>query len=361
MKRIIIGFFALLFLSLSACLKEDTDLVHEISKPTLPAIVDNYSKGYDQRIQSLLQSSGVTDHGATLGRVLFYDPALSRTNTVSCGSCHIQSKGFADGFAVSTGFDGRKTTRNSIGFSNLASQTSFFWDGREHNLKTMATKPIENHIEMGLLEMPILIAKLEKRGFYDELFLKAFGSKQITTDRIADAISQFLNSASAFQAPIDTLNIDGTSWWNSASIIGRISDPQIKRGAEVFFEKGNCAGCHNSSFTSSSKITSRFENIGLDSIDTDPARIFKAPSLRNISLTAPYMHDGRFNTLREVIDHYSQGIKSNPNLSWELGGPTNPTKFNFTEQEKVDLEVFLEKMFIDAELTKSPRFSDPFK
>jgi cytochrome c peroxidase len=361
MKPSIIGLISLFLLSLSACLKEDTGHQYEAANPSLPAIAYNYSEVSDPRIKSLLQNREVTNHGATLGRVLFYDPALSRTNTISCGSCHFQSKGFADGVFTSTGFDGQQTTRNSIGFSNLAAQTHFFWDGRENDLKSMATKPIENHIEMGLMEMPILVSKLEKRGFYDELFLNAFGSKQITTDRIADAISQFLNSVSTASAPIDTLPIDGNSWWDNTNIINRISDPQVKRGAEVFFVKGNCVNCHISTFTSSAQVFSRFGNIGLDSIDTDPALRFKTPSLRNISLTGPYMHDGRFTTLREVIDHYSEGIKSNPNLSWELGGPQNAVKFNFTEQEKVDLQVFLEKMFLDTELTTSPKFSDPFK
>jgi cytochrome c peroxidase len=364
-------FLSLVFL-LAMCKKTQEPYQFDSNRLNLPAQPYLYDKpqvndaSLSNQIHSTLASAGVTNHGATLGRVLFYDPILSRTNTVSCASCHHQDKGFSDGQELSKGFDGAFTSRNAPGIGNLHAADAFFWDGREQSLEAMATKPIGNHVEMGLPETDVLIQKLESTSYYTNLFKNAFGTEKITEDRIGSAISQFLKSIVVVNAPTDA--IEAFSW--NTTNIDVFTDPNVQKGADLFFNNG-CATCHTASFANSQTFigfNSRFANIGLDVTSTDSGRLsggvatfeWKVPDLHNVALTAPYMHDGRFKTLREVVDHYSDNVQANANLSWELGGPTGARKLNLTNEEKNALVAFLEA-FTDPLVAHSEKYSNPFK
>ncbi len=183
----------------------------------------------------------ITDAGATLGRVLFYDKKLSYNNTVACGSCHLQSNAFADVKPLSRGFDGNVTTRNSPSIVNAAFQTSYFWDGRIAKLEDMVLLPLNNHIEMGIEKIENLEKKLGATSYYSKLFADAFGTPEITKEKLSKALSQFIRSMQSFNAKID----QGQSALNSSE----------KKGEFIF--NRNCFSCHQgANFRAGSEIGS---------------------------------------------------------------------------------------------------------
>jgi cytochrome c peroxidase len=323
------------------------------------------------------------DHMATLGRVLFYDPALSLNNTVSCGSCHKQSLGFADNKQFSVGLEGKLTGRNTSSILNTSN--SRFWDGRAANFEEAVLQPVQNHTEMKIYDLSILPGKLSQKTYYPGLFKSAFGDDAITSDRIAKALADFLENFVSADSKYDQF-----MKMNGKPVV--FSGPE-KMGFDLFFGKAMCGNCHGSGGLSG--WSGDLHNIGLDmnysdagkqKVTGDPADEgkFIVPSLKNIALTAPYMHDGRFKTLREVIDHYSDNIKPHKNLSWmfrdisplidpltgELKDPNfDIEKFDFstlpmvmpelTEGEKKDLEAFL-RTLTDPVMITDPKLSNPF-
>ena len=355
-------------LLLANCKKDDATIYkYQSDALNLPAQVSNYSKptlpNHLGNLSSTVQSR-VSDHGATLGRVLFYDTKLSLNNKIACASCHHQENGFADPVAFSKGFDGGKTLRNASSIVNLVSQSNFFWDARETDLAQMVLKPIENHIEMGLDNMEALQRKLKEVGYYDELFENAFGDKQITPDRIAAGLSQFLSSMVSGGSKFDQAT-PGT--WGGIDL--STLNQQEARGHDLFFGKATCASCHNpvDNFFGGGQT---WADIGLEVNYTDKGLgenlpnsdgFFKIPSLRNATLTAPYMHDGRFATLMDVVNHYSDNIQASGNLDWRLtGGDGLPLKMNLTQAEKEDLIAFVSTL-TDPTFVADPKFSNPFK
>jgi cytochrome c peroxidase len=362
--------FALCFLVtvLTNCTQKETEIYkYEDFALNLPNTPYDYadqglSKVSTQANLSNLVRQRVSDQGATLGRVLFYDKALSINSKVSCSSCHLQKKGFADDKALSIGFDGRSTSRNASAISNVVLNNSLFWDGRESSLREMVLQPIKNHIEMGMDNFDVLEKKLAKFPYYKQLFKDAFGTEEITKERIAQGLEQFLSSIATVNNKRNLID-DPNSWDNDVPIPPSFSANE-KLGAQIYFGKGKCAQCHESNFFFEGAV-----NIGLDKEPKDSGigafggikGAFTIPKLNNISLTAPYMHDGRFSSLKEVINHYSEGIQDDPGLTWVLRdfeGKPNP--FRFTEKEKIALEDFL-KTFTDNKFLEDPKFSDPFK
>lgn len=301
----------------------------------------------------------ITNAGATLGRVLFYDKRLSITNTVACGNCHKQSLGFSAGERFSVGALGVHQTRNAMSLANVRYNEfdNFFWDQRVNTLETLALLPIQEPTELGNA-LELLIPKLSSTGFYPPLFEEAFGSPEITADRIARAIAQFLRSMISYTAKSDAAFL--------VEFEGDIPDPsqvfsaQEFRGLEVA-SQSFCFSCHANDILVVTAATSN----GLDAVSADPGQgdgLFHPPSLKNIRLTGPYMHDGRFETLREVIDFYDQGIQDAPRLHSFLRDPlTNlPLRFNLSENDKDALEAFLDTL-TDQPFLTDPRFSDPFE
>lgn len=307
----------------------------------------------------------ITNEAATLGRVLFYDPRMSLNNSVSCGSCHHQDKAFADGLALSTGFGGKITPRNAMAIVNVGFNNNLFWDSRENNLQTMVAQPIQNHIEMGMESMEALEKKLSTVDYYEPLFKNAFGTSQVTKERISLAVTQFLCSMVSCNAKFDAVVEERASY-----------TPLEKMGHDIFFgDAANCKGCHaGASFSApddpnmggsySSPDVEGTANIGLDLQSRDAGKRagqFKIPSLRNIALTAPYMHDGRFKTLEEVVNHYSDGIKAHPNLDKKfVSADGAPKRLSLNIIEKQALIAFLHTL-TDEKLMKDEKFSDPFK
>lgn len=369
---IVLGLAVAGSLWLASCQK-DENLPYKATTVNLPATPYNYaSPAVSGLFQGVVNSSkfNVTDHGATLGRVLFYDKKLSLNNKTACASCHLQSNAFADVSKGSIGFEGQTTPRNSMAITNVAMQNDFFWDLRENNLRSMVLKPVKNHIEMGMEDLDKLSVKLAGADYYPALFEKAFGTTEITEDRIADALTQYLRSMVTTNAKIDQ------------GAPSQVLNPQEQLGMNLFFGKALCSNCHggrnlNEAFLQfNDTIPSPYNdgrpmaNIGLDvsyadqgmgATDASKEGVFKVPSLRNVAVTAPYMHDGRFNSLMEVVEHYNANIQKHPNLDprlrdWE----GNPWRLGLTQDEKLALVAFLNTL-TDESFMKDERFSDPFE
>lgn len=313
----------------------------------------------------------ITDNGATLGRVLFYDKNLSLNNTISCASCHKQANAFSDPVAKSNGFNGGLTGRNSMTLIDAMYYPNgrFFWDQRAATLEDQVLMPIQDLVEMGMT-LPALETKLKDLAYYPTLFTKAFGDATITSDRISKALAQFTRSIVSYKSKYDAGRI---TFPNAPAPPPNAPFPnftaQENRGKELFLSPQTaCAACHGSeTFTAPQE-----KNNGLDLTTIDRGfgavvnntaldATFKVGSLRNVELTAPFMHDGRFATLEEVIEHYSSGVKNHPNLSPQLKLPNGqPRLANLTAQDKAALVAFL-KTLTDLSVASDVKYSNPFK
>jgi cytochrome c peroxidase len=313
----------------------------------------------------------ITDDGATLGRVLFYDKNMSVNNTVACASCHKQANAFTDNVVKSTGFNGGFTNRHSMGLTDAKYYPNgrFFWDQRAVTLEDQVLRPIQDAVEMGMT-LTALITKLKGLAYYPPLFKKAFGDENISSERVSLALSQFVRSIVSYQSKYDA----GRATLPPGPLPGNATFPNFtadeNRGMQLFnTPAGGCAACHGTeTFTAPVE-----KNNGLDLTNTtdrgfgtvtgNPADdgLFKVGSLRNIQLTAPFMHDGRFATLEDVVEHYSSGVKANPNLSNQLRLPNGqPRLANFSAADKVALVAFL-KTLTDLNMTADVKYSNPFK
>ncbi len=320
-------------------------------------------------------SNRVTDWGATLGRVLFYDKALSLNNTIACASCHQQEHGFSDPEVFSKGFEGGLTSRNSMGLANARYYTpgAFFWDERAASLEEQVLMPIQDHLEMGL-SLDELTQKLNQLDYYPELFQLTFGDEAINSRRVSLALSQFIRAMVSFQSKYDEgLRTIPPGNDQANTPFSNYSDSENLGKALFFSPRTNCAACHGTiNFVApgprNNGLDLNFADNGIGSVSGDPRQngLFKVNSLRNIEMTAPYMHDGRFATLEEVVEHYNSGIQPHPNLSPQLRvpgnqGPNNvqPIQMSLSEEEKQALVNFL-KTLTDHSFLTDERFSDPF-
>ncbi len=286
-----------------------------------------------------------------LGRRLFFDTDLSRNRTVSCASCHQARYAFSDsGRALSPGVDGRSVPRNAPSLTNVAYGTSFFAAGGVPTLELQAIAPFLNPLEMDI-HTDTVAARVAGKRLYRDIFIAAFGDDSVSFPRITKAIASFERALISGDAPFDR--------WSRGE--REALTPSALRGMELFFgERGDCFHCHGGfNFTDQG-----FHNTGLDPATTDPGRIevtgralddgkFKTPTLRNIAVTGPYMHDGRFTTLRESVAHYNRGGKAHPNkdpLMRPLG---------LSDPETEDLVAFLESL-TDSTFLTNPEFTDPW-
>ena len=295
------------------------------------------------------KNNPLTEEGFQLGRHLFYDPILSRDNTISCASCHLQATGFTHvDHGLSHGIEGKIGTRNSLALMNLAWTKDFMWDGGVNHLDVQPLAPITSAVEMDEA-LENVVAKLQTQEKYQLLFEKAFGTKKITGQLTLKALSQFLVMLKTSNSKYDKVIRKEEKFTDSE-----------QNGYALF--KTNCASCHQEPLFTSNK----FENNGL-AIDTtlnDVGRMkitnnpndylkFKVPTLRNVQFTFPYMHDGRFKTLTEVVKYYNSGIHNSTTLSKELLKP-----MNLSDNARVDLVAFL-KTLSDTEFLFDQRFSYP--
>ena len=297
----------------------------------LPAVLDRYANidlpahfttRQVRNFDNTPRDNPVTDAGATLGRVLFYDTRLSVNNTIACASCHQQKHAFADPRRFSKGFNGKEGDRNAMSLVNARfySRGKFFWDERAGSLEEQVLHPIQNKIEMGQT-LPAVVRMVGADPAYARLFQKAFGKEEITQEHIARALAQFIRSMVSYQSKYD----EGLAKASSVRADFPNFTDQENRGKSLFLRQ--CAVCHLPPGQAAVFYMRVPANNGLDAdlqaADAGVADItlnrfhtgqFKSPSLRNVEFTAPYMHDGRFSTLEKVIDHYSTGVKLHPNL-----------------------------------------------
>ena len=295
-----------------------------------------------------------TNAGATLGRVLFYDKRLSVNDTVSCGSCHVQAAGFGDPRRLSVGFQGGLTARASMSLANARyyQNGKFFWDERAASAEAQVLVPIQNATEMGN-SLPQLVAKLNAVPFYGPLFTAAFGDSTITSDRISRALAQYVRAIVSYRSKYDSAYVNGVP--NFAATL----TAQEEQGRQIFEGPGHCNNCHGTN----AHVADSAKNNGLDATVIDAGAgngRFKSPSLRNIAVSAPYMHDGRFASLAEVVDHYDHGVQDSPNLAQQLRNPDGTVRrLNLSPAQKAALIAFLGTLTDNALLT-DPKFSDPF-
>jgi len=314
-----------------------------------------------QRFDNTPADNPITDQGATLGRVLFYDTRLSANNTISCGSCHVQKHAFVDPNRFSRGYKRGLTDRHAMSLVNLRyhPRARFFWDERGGNLEAMVLLPVENRLEMGqdLEQLPGILARDAR---YPELFRHAFGDATIDNEGIARALAQFLRSMVSYQSKYD----EGRARARAAADDFANFTVQENRGKALFLR--NCSLCHlpdqEAHFVMIEPVNTGLDedtpqtDAGVGDITLNPRDMgrFKSPSLRNVEVTAPHMHDGRFPTLEAVIDHYSTGGKNHPNKDVRI------QPLHFTDSEKAALVAFL-KTLTDRKFLADPKFSDPFE
>ena len=284
------------------------------------------------------------DAEAALGRLLFYDTRLSYNNAISCASCHKQSKAFCDSKKLSDGLYNKQTKRNAMALANTTYHISSFWEGFSGRLDTHILNPVSNHIEMGMRSEEDLKEKLKNTEGYEDLF-DAVYYDGLTVGNISRSLASFVGSMISYNSKFDKGESIEFSNFNVSEL----------RGKELFFGKAKCSRCHTGDHFAGR--WRRSTNIGLDMEYTDQGAgqgRFKIPGLRNIELTGPYMHDGRFETLEEVIEHYSSGIQPHPELDWELRHD-----LNLTQEDQDHLLAFL-KTLTDYQLISDPKFSNPF-
>lgn len=307
----------------------------------------------------------VTKEGADLGRHLFYDPILSSDSTMSCASCHRQEVAFSDApHPYSKGIKGSEMQRNTLPLFNLAWYPSLFWDGKAVSIEEQVFHPVRAHDEMNL-QWPMAEQRIKRSQFYKEKFRAAFGEQEIDSILIAKAIAQFERTLLSYRSKYD-MALAGKAIFTKEELEGYnlVND----------MTKGDCLHCHT---TDGNPLgtTLTFSNNGLDAI-ADPEKYkdkgrgavtgkvtdigkFKIPSLRNITLTAPYMHDGRFNTLEEVVDFYSEGVNVCANIDSKMT-MAHRKGVGLTKDEKKKIIAFL-KTLTDSAFITDPAFSNPFK
>jgi cytochrome c peroxidase len=306
----------------------------------------------------------LTEQGVKLGRMLFYETRLSGDNSLACASCHKQENAFTDTNRFSTGIDGLEGHRQAMSAVNMLWNTNgYFWDGRAQKLRDQSIIPIQDDLEMNET-MENVVEKLEQDTLYKHQFFRAFGSEDISSHRIGLALEQFMNSIVSYRSKYD-LFLEGEATFTEKEELGM----------ELFFEEYNpyfpetsgadCGHCHGGKNFSSQE----YMNNGLDSIYNDNGRYdvtglesdrgaMKVTTLRNIELTAPYMHDGRFKTLEEVIDHYNEGLRYNASLDPALA-MTMGTGLMLNNTDKDALIAFL-RTLTDSNLIQDSRYASPF-
>lgn len=357
-----IVFFILFSILISACRKDPILLSNDPNPANLkppkgfPAIPSN-------------PINPLTQEGIELGRHLFYEVKLSGDNTQSCASCHAQNLAFSDNVDFSLGINGNPGLRNAMPLFNLAWSDEFFWDGRAGSLEVQALMPVEDTLEMHELWSNAIV-ELENDPKYDQLFTAAFGPNNITKENAGKAIAQFVKSLISGNSPFDQyLNT------NNPAVLGADAN-DILEGYDLFirFDKGDCIHCHTDPIAGRLTTDFSFRNNGIDdNFSADLGRElvtgnvndrgkFKVPSLRNLSYTAPYMHDGRFNTLEEVLNNYILNLKDSPTIDPVMfhndGDPSSGIGAQLTPSERDKLIKFLESLN-DPDFSTNPSYTDP--
>ncbi|APZ45641.1 cytochrome-c peroxidase [Polaribacter reichenbachii] len=298
----------------------------------------------------------LTEEGVALGKKLFFDKILSGDETQSCASCHNPQKAFTDGLQFSAGIDGFLGTRNAMPLFNLAWNFDelFTWDGQEFGIENQALEPVSNPIEMHS-DWKNVAQKLQNSSEYVTLFNQAFGTSKIDSTMVVKAIAQFERTLISANSKFDRF------------LLGEATlTEEEQNGFDVFMDeaRGDCFHCHGSNNNPlwtdnqfhNNGLDATFSDLGLGVVTGDPADNgkFKTPSIRNLTFTAPYMHDGRFATLEEVINHYSEGLQPSATID-PLMKKVNEGGVHLTTQDKTNLKAFLLTL-TDTEFITNPAF-----
>ncbi len=359
----------------------------------LPPNFASYERTLPKYLQVLGQVPSPTHNGkATLGRVLFYDKNLSLDNKVSCGSCHKQALAFSDDSPTSEGINGLKGTRNAMALGNVASFSAHYnqntgnnalllWDNRASNVAAQSTLAFLNDHEMGMT-MQGVVDRIKAQPYYPYLWKKVYGDFEVSEQKVLDCLSEFVGAIGSvdtrfdfalekangdLNAPITVTLVSAIYYGDTTTVLTPIPGMTLEemRGRDLFV--ANCSKCHSplkpfqEVMEACNGLDMSYADSGKGALTGNPADngVFKSPSLRNIALTAPYMHDGRFATLEEVVDFYSTGVKPHPNLHPAMLH-NGSAKLNLSPTEKNQLIAFLNTL-TDRSLTLDGRFSDPFK
>ncbi len=297
----------------------------------------------------------LTEEGVNLGRHLFYDPILSSDNTVSCASCHKQAYAFGDNTQYSFGVNQAIGERNTPVLINSAFQSEFDWDGKSNSLEDQAVRPLFNEVELHNNNWSEILNRIQSSELYPDLFCAAFGTSNIDSSHVLMAIAQFERTLISSNSRFDK--------WLKGEV--QFTNEEID-GFDIYnTERGDCFHCHpiglftNNNFHNNGLDPSPFLDLGRYNVTQNPLDegAFKSPSLRNIEFSAPYMHDGRFATLEEVIDHYDFGGHDSPTvdpLMKYIG-----VGLLLSPEEKENLKAFLLTLS-DQSFMNNPNFSNPF-
>ncbi len=307
------------------------------------------------------ESNEFTEQKIELGRMLFYDPVLSGNNQVSCATCHLQSIAFTDGESLtSKGVSGKPLLRHSPALINLAWMRGLFWEGGAKNLESLSLGPISHSDEMDQ-SIPELVEEVNAIPKYRDGFYQAYGIQEIELTHILQVLAQFQRTLISANSKYDKhiRNEDGV----------RLNSLELK-GLQLYESK--CSSCHSSDlFTDNdyhnNGIDSVWNDISHEYIFTGRYRIsfdsadlgkYKTPTLRNVALTAPYMHDGRFQSLEDVLEHYNSGIKLSPSLDNALFQNEGKAGIPLSQEEREALIAFLNSLS-DFEFLSEEKFSNP--
>ena len=350
--------FIYLFVILVSC-KEEIPVLFDDS----PYVLD---LGNFPPPPNLPADNPLTIQGVRLGKMLFYDEVLSKDNSQACASCHVQADGFSDERQFSIGVEELPGTRQAMPIFNMAYHANqFFWDGRSNLLRDQALKPIEDPLEMNET-LENVINKLSQDQKYKDQFKRTFDSEIITSEKMALALEQFMMSIISNDSKFDKVRA-GTAEYTVSELRGK---QLYETEYNPFFPENSgadCAHCHGGiNFENDLYMNNGLDpegsilDIGREAVtmnELDRGK-FKVPSLRNIAITGPYMHDGRFETLEEVIEHYNSGIQESPSLDFALLN-TKSTGLQLTEQDKTDLLNYLLTL-TDETLRTNSEYESPF-
>ncbi|MFN3199800.1 MAG: cytochrome-c peroxidase [Bradymonadia bacterium] len=342
------------------------------ANPNYPAHYRQGPGGGALATDSAPPNNPVTDAGATLGRVLFYDTNLSRNRTTSCASCHVPEIGFSDNAVFSEGFDGGLTGRHSMGLTNARFNPGgrYFWDERAATLEDQVLGPIQDEVEMGMT-LDEMEQRLRTLDYYPALFEAAFGDDDIDSERVSLALAQFVRSMVSFESRYD----EGRAQVNNPGQPFPNFTAEENRGKQIYLGPagnggGGCAACHGVESFSAPRptnngldIASEDDGIGGVTGNANQIAVFRTPSLRNIGVRPPYMHDGRFRNLQQVVAFYNNGVQPHRNLSPPLRapgpGPVRAVRLGLSPADQAALVAFMHTL-TDEAMIEDEKFSDPF-
>ncbi|NND61602.1 MAG: cytochrome-c peroxidase [Flavobacteriaceae bacterium] len=351
--RLFIGVFSLLFVS---CFSDSDDEGGYTGTPVTLEVPQLFEQNILPPV--IPEDNPLTEEGIALGKKLFFDPILSANNTQACADCHRPENAFTDPRRFSAGIDGTFGTRNSMPLFNLAWNygEKFFWDGRASSLEEQIFEPVTNPIEMANT-WPNAESSLQANNEYPQLFEQAFGTSTIDSTLVTKAIAQFLRTLVSSNSKFDRY------------LLGEEElTPSELNGLDVFMDeaRGDCFHCHGNpnnplwgdNIFHNNGLDETITDLGLGGFTGDPREfgLFKSGSLRNLAYTAPYMHDGRFETLDEVIDHYSEGLVYSETID-PLMKNVAEGGAQLTEEDKADLKAFLLSLS-DPSFINNPDFQN---